>query len=117
MFTRKYIFAVVVLTLIAPLTATADDMSKGMSMSAGSSPKQPESGAVKAMGVVKQVDTKAGTVVISHEPIKDIGWPAMTMMFNVANPALLRDISVGSRVQFTLRGKTDETITSLKVAP
>jgi Cu(I)/Ag(I) efflux system protein CusF len=72
---------------------------------------------VHATGVVKAVDVAAGTVVIAHHPIKALGWPAMTMMFKVDKPALLQHVSVGNNVNFTLRSKTDQTVTSLKVKP
>ena len=70
---------------------------------------------VQGTGVVKAVDAKAGTVTISHEPIKALGWPAMTMPFKVASPALLEKVAVGRKVQFTLAGAGDPKIMSLKV--
>jgi Cu/Ag efflux protein CusF len=70
---------------------------------------------VQAAGVVKAVDAKAGTVTIAHQPIKAIGWPAMTMPFKVASPALLDKVAVGSKVQFTLVSASDPKISSFKV--
>lgn len=40
------------------------------------------------------------TVTLSHEPVPAIGWPAMTMQFRLADPALARGIKAGDRVTF-----------------
>ncbi len=42
-----------------------------------------------------------GGVTLSHEPVPGLNWPAMTMLFRVENPALLRGFKVGDRVVFT----------------
>lgn len=41
-----------------------------------------------------------GGVTLSHEPIPSLGWPAMTMMFRVEDPGLVRGLKVGDRVTF-----------------
>jgi Cu(I)/Ag(I) efflux system periplasmic protein CusF len=69
----------------------------------------------QATGVVKAVDAKAGTVTIAHQSIEALGWPAMTMAFKVASPALLDKVAVGRKVQFTLVSASDPKISSLKV--
>jgi Cu(I)/Ag(I) efflux system protein CusF len=54
-------------------------------------------------------------VTIAHEPIAALSWPAMTMAFKVAQPDLLKDVAVGSKVEFMLHGKDmSAVITSLK---
>ena len=60
-------------------------------------------------GVITAVDPAAATITINHEPIRSIGWPAMTMKFKAA-PAVLREAAVGDRIQFdlTVRGETGE---------
>jgi len=66
-------------------------------------------------GIVKSIDSSAGTVTIAHEPIAALSWPAMTMAFKVAQPDLLKDVAVGSKVEFMLHGKDmSAVITSLK---
>lgn len=42
----------------------------------------------------------AGSVTLSHEPVPAVGWPAMTMAFRVADPALVRGYRTGDRVRF-----------------
>jgi Cu/Ag efflux protein CusF len=70
---------------------------------------------IQATGVVKAVDPKAGTVTIAHQPISAIGWPAMTMPFKVADPALLDKLVAGSRIRFTLESASNPRILSLQV--
>ncbi len=63
----------------------------------------PAAGAATAdgAGVITAVDPAAATITINHEPIRSIGWPAMTMKFKAA-PAVLREAAVGDRIQFDL---------------
>ncbi len=54
----------------------------------------------KAKGVVKAVDPATGKVNIAHEPIESLGWPAMRMNFKTRDPALLKGIEPGQKVEF-----------------
>ena len=49
-------------------------------------------------------------IVISHEPIQSLGWPAMTMGFRVARPHLADDVKVGDQVDFTFKEVGDEHV-------
>lgn len=40
------------------------------------------------------------SITLSHEPVPAIGWPAMTMTFTLANPALARGLKPGDQVRF-----------------
>ncbi|MFZ5669005.1 MAG: efflux RND transporter periplasmic adaptor subunit [Pseudomonadota bacterium] len=42
----------------------------------------------------------AGGVTMSHDPVPGLNWPAMTMLFRVEDPSLLRGLKVGDRVAF-----------------
>jgi len=53
-------------------------------------------------GMVESIDAANSLVTIRHQPIPELGWPAMTMAFKVAQPAMLRGLQRGSRVQFAL---------------
>ena len=55
-----------------------------------------------ATGVVNSIDPAQHKLNISHNPIPDIGWPAMTMDFPVAPSVDLKAIKPGSRVNFTI---------------
>ena len=49
-----------------------------------------------------QVDPTQHKVNLSHNPIPEIGWPAMTMDFPVAASVDLKSIKPGTRVNFTI---------------
>ena len=53
-------------------------------------------------GTVNSVDPAQHKVNLSHQPIPDIGWPAMTMDFSVAPSVDLKAIKPGTRVNFTI---------------
>lgn len=68
-------------------------------------------------GEVREVMAAEGQVMIAHEDIPGL-MPAMTMSFDVADPALLRGVRPGQRVVFRLvrRGQVYE-ITALETEP
>jgi Cu(I)/Ag(I) efflux system membrane fusion protein len=53
-------------------------------------------------GHITAVDAGKGTLEMAHDPIPAIDWPAMTMPFDVADPALLKDLKQGQQVSFDL---------------
>lgn len=55
-------------------------------------------------GVVEAILVEDGQLVIAHEPIEGL-MPAMTMSFDVADPALLEDLEPGDRILFHLEAK------------
>jgi len=63
-------------------------------------------------GVVTAMDNSGGTVTIKHGPIAALKWPAMTMKFKVAGPALLTGATVGEKVGFTLMNDNGKPVVS-----
>ena len=53
-------------------------------------------------GTVNSVDSAQRKVNLSHNPIPEIGWPAMTMEFPVAPSIDLKTIKPGTHVNFTI---------------
>ena len=53
-------------------------------------------------GVLEAVDAKTNTITLSHGPIASLNWPAMTMDFALANPALTAKLKPGDRVSFEM---------------
>lgn len=89
---------------------------KGMDMKDMDMGKKSAAGTVhKATGVVKKLDSKAGTVTLAHEPVKSLNWPAMTMGFTVKDKMLLDKLAVDKKVEveFVQQGK-DNVITAVK---
>ncbi len=75
--------------------ADMDPMHHHMSASSASA-AQTYAGKAK----INSVDRTAGRVNLSHDPIPDLGWPAMTMTFPVADKKMLETIQPGMRVAF-----------------
>ncbi|NOT46469.1 MAG: copper-binding protein [Acidobacteria bacterium] len=66
-----------------------------------------------AKGTITKINTALGSVEMDHEEIAGI-MPAMRMEFYVLDKGLLDRVSVGDRVDFTLRYKNGtETITAI----
>ena len=52
-------------------------------------------------GEVRKIDEAAGKVTLKHGPIKNLGMDVgMTMVFRVADPAMLKQVKVGDKVKF-----------------
>jgi Cu/Ag efflux protein CusF len=53
-----------------------------------------------ADGEVRRVDKANGRLTVRHGPIQSLDMPAMTMVFRVADPALLDRVNVGDKIEF-----------------
>ena len=51
-------------------------------------------------GEVTKVDADQGKLTIKHEPIKKFDMDAMTMVFKAADPAMLKAVKPGDKIQF-----------------
>ena len=51
-------------------------------------------------GEVVKVDKAAGKVTLKHGPIKKLDMGSMTMVFRVADPAMLDKMKAGDRIEF-----------------
>jgi Cu(I)/Ag(I) efflux system protein CusF len=70
-----------------------------------------------ASGEVKKIDEAAGKITLKHGPIKnlDMDEDGMTMVFRVQDPAMLKQVKVGDKVQFEAeRATAGITITKLQ---
>lgn len=75
-----------------------------------------ESKVVQGLGVVQYINAETDMVTLSHEPIPELNWPAMTMQFKVAGNAE-ETLEAGEKVRFELTGEgTDVTITKIEKA-
>ncbi len=54
-----------------------------------------------ADGEVRKVDMDAKKITLRHGPIQNLDMPAMTMVFQVRDPALLGQVKAGDKVRFT----------------
>lgn len=51
-------------------------------------------------GEIRKVDKDAKKITIKHGPIENLEMPAMTMVFQVKEPAMLDQVKAGDRVKF-----------------
>jgi Cu/Ag efflux protein CusF len=52
-------------------------------------------------GEVRKVDKSAGKITIKHGELKTLDMPAMTMVFQVADKAMLEQVKAGDKVNFS----------------
>lgn len=62
----------------------------------------------KGHGKVVEVDAMSGKLILNHEPIAELGWPAMTMGFKVKESKQLEKLKVGDAVTFDLKAEASE---------
>lgn len=70
-------------------------------------------------GEVKKIDESAGKITLKHGPIKNLDMEenGMTMVFRVKDPAMLKQVKVGDKVQFEAeRATAGITITKMQKA-
>lgn len=53
-----------------------------------------------AEGEVRKVDKNAKKITIKHGPLQKLDMPAMTMVFQVSDPAMLERVKAGDKVRF-----------------
>ena len=57
---------------------------------------------VSGRGMIKKLMPQDGKVNLSHDPISELGWPAMTMDFSLGSDASLEGLKEGDAVMFEL---------------
>lgn len=112
----------ITLTLIAGLFAantaiaqhTGMEGMKGMEEKKGMKGASQDSGQKKVnhqtTGIVKASDVKKGTVLLAHEAITSLNWPAMTMEFQVESPDLFNKLISGNKVTIEFKQQGNKSI-------
>ncbi len=59
-----------------------------------------QAGAALSEGEVRKVDKQAKKITIKHGPLANLDMPAMTMVFQVKDAALLDQVKAGDKVKF-----------------
>lgn len=68
-------------------------------------------------GEVRKVDMGAKKVTIRHGDIKNLDMPAMTMVFQVADPSALEKIKPGDKVRFKAERGTGGALIASDIQP
>ncbi|MDR2502949.1 MAG: copper-binding protein [Deltaproteobacteria bacterium] len=71
----------------------------------GASQAETATRAYTTTGIVENLDKTGGSIVIRHEPVPALSWPAMTMRFVAENPALLEETRPGGKIRFDFRAQ------------
>lgn len=99
--------------VLARLSQQDKTMDKGMSemeMPTETTMDQPMAAEKmpKGRGKVVDVDVKSGKVTLDHAPIKELGWPSMTMGFKVKDNNQLSKLKIGDEVEFDLKAEMSD---------
>jgi Cu(I)/Ag(I) efflux system protein CusF len=65
---------------------------------------------IEGQGTVVSVNAVSGNLVLRHEPIKALEWPAMTMGFKVSDKSKLAKLKKGDKVKFLLEKAGEEYV-------
>lgn len=60
---------------------------------------------VEIVGVIQSIDADSSRMTIAYEPVEALNWPAGSMPFVVAEPALFKGVSVGEKVRFRIESQ------------
>jgi Cu(I)/Ag(I) efflux system membrane fusion protein len=69
------------------------------------------------VGNIKEMDWAHATVTIAHDPIASLNWPAMTMDFRAKDPALLRSLKPGQKVDFEIVEESAGEYVIIRIQP
>ena len=72
--------------------------------------------AAMSEGEVRKVDKDAKKITIKHGPLQKLDMPAMTMVFQVKDPAMLEQVKAGDKVRFEAE-KIGGAFTVTKIQP
>jgi Cu(I)/Ag(I) efflux system periplasmic protein CusF len=91
---RNFAVAFLASALLAP-PAYADDAHPKRNAAQGSTHT-----AAMSDGEVRKVDKEAKKITLRHGPLQNLDMPAMTMVFQVSDAALLDQVKAGDKVKF-----------------
>lgn len=101
------LFAVTLALAIAPAFAQAPHDHQH---AAQTPPAKAQAGSHRAVGIVKSVDAAKNKVMIRHEPVQSLKWPAMTMAFKVRDAKTLEVLKPGAQVNFEFQQRGDDYV-------
>jgi Cu/Ag efflux protein CusF len=106
------------MNLKAILTATALGLLAPAFAQSTQGPAATSTATPEADGEVRKIDKEQGKLTLKHGPLPNLDMPGMTMVFKVADPALLEPLKVGDKVKFAAENRNGAlTVTAIKPAP
>lgn len=96
------------------------DMQKnmdGMHGNMGDMKGKQQAGGPMTQGVVRKIDTEARTLTIKHGPIKNLGMPPMTMVFQTDESVAIDQLETGESIKFRAADRNGKmTVTEVEPA-
>ncbi|MCW8955478.1 MAG: efflux RND transporter periplasmic adaptor subunit [Gammaproteobacteria bacterium] len=83
-----------------------------MDESAGTMDKEETTSMPVALAIIKKLMPEQSKINLQHEPIPELGWPAMTMDFELDKAVSLDGLNVGDRIQIKLMKGEDGYVIS-----
>ena len=108
----KYFFISLAAAAILVPAVHADDAHHSKKPAAGAT----QSSSAMADGEVRKVDKDARKITIKHGPLEKLDMPAMTMVFQVKDPAMLEQVKAGDKVMFQVE-KIGGAFTIIRLEP
>jgi len=102
---RKFLLSLAIALTTPALAIASDDSHSGHGMSSTDMPAHESMEGVHAEATLNSID--GNTANISHGPIAEIGWPAMTMELTVLDGAEIDGVKVGDEVMMMLEKGED----------
>jgi Cu/Ag efflux protein CusF len=99
---KTFILLATTLVLGAPAVLAQTDRA-----GPGAPAKAAAPSAALTEGEIRRVDKEAKKLTIKHGPIKNLDMPAMTMVFQVTDPAMLDKVKAGDKVKFRAEKQGD----------
>ncbi|STQ91945.1 copper-binding protein [Iodobacter fluviatilis] len=96
--------SITILLLISLMLASPSNATSMENMDHSTMPKLVVQ-TIKGSGIIKGIKEKEGIIILAHQPIKELNWPAMTMGFKVAHRSLLKGLEIGHQVAFELQAE------------
>ena len=87
-----------------------------VTVAADPSTSSAQQASAMSAGEVRKVDKDQGKITIRHEPLTNLGMPAMTMVFRVKDPSMLDEVKEGDKIRFVAE-RVDGAITVTQWEP
>jgi Cu(I)/Ag(I) efflux system periplasmic protein CusF len=91
---RHILVASLLIALASPLPLLAAEATQQ------TAPASAQTSSQLAEGEVRKVDKEAKKITLRHGPIQNLDMPAMSMVFQVKDPAMLDQVKAGDKVRF-----------------
>lgn len=69
----------------------------------------------EAIGVINSVHVGTRTINVTHEPVKALGWPTMTMDLPVTRRVDLSALEAGKNIRFRLKKGRDQRFRVIEI--